>query len=316
MTMPRRYISGLKSGETIEEVFLVLKKEVRETREKKPYLNLQLGDKSGFLDARKWDTTPQLTNSFQQDSYIRIKGAVETFNGAMQIKIVELCPVDAAKVQKGEFIPCTDKDVPAMLAELKAIIETIQDPYLLKLLQAFFNDEAFCKTFSAAPAAMQFHHAYLGGLLEHILSVAKLAISFASHYPNIKRDLLITGVIFHDIGKTRELSCERSFQYTDEGLLTGHLISGVLMIQERAAKINGFPQDLLNVLFHLVLSHHGEYEWGSPVKPGTLEAIALHHLDNLDAKVNAAAKAISEHKDTNSSWTEYSKMFERRLYKR
>ena len=314
--MPRRYISSLKSGESIEEVFLVLKKEVRETREKKPYLNLQLGDKTGFLDARKWDTTPQLTNSFQQDSYIRIKGAVETFNGAMQIKIIELCPVDAAKVQKAEFVPCTDKDVSAMLAELKAIIATIEDPHLLKLLQAFFNDEAFCKTFSAAPAAMQFHHAYLGGLLEHILSVAKLAISFAPHYPGLKRDLLIAGVIFHDIGKTRELSCERSIQYTDEGLLTGHLISGVLMIKEQAAKIAGFPLDLLNVLFHLVLSHHGEYEWGSPVKPGTMEAIALHHLDNLDAKLHAAAKAISEHKDANSSWTEYSKMFERRLYKR
>ena len=314
--MPRKYISGLKSGETIEEVFLVLKKEVRETREKKPYLNLQLADKSGFLDARKWDTTPQLSNSFQQDSYIKIKGVVETFNGTMQIKIVELCPVDEARVQKGEFIPCTDKDVPTMMAELKAIIETIREPYLLKLLQSFFNDEVFCKTFSASPAAMQYHHAYLGGLLEHILSVAKLAISFAGHYPVIKRDLLITGVILHDIGKTRELSCERSFQYTDEGLLTGHLISGVLMIQERAMKIDGFPSDLLNVLFHLVLSHHGEYEWGSPVKPGTLEAIALHHLDNLDAKVNAAAKAINEHKDANSSWTEYTKMFERRLYKK
>ena len=314
--MPRKYISSLKSGELVDDVFLVLKKEVRETREKKPYLNLQLADKSGFIEARKWDTTPQLCDSFNKDAFIKIKGFVETFNNTLQIRINEICPITDAQVQMGEFIPCTEKDVPAMMNELAQIIKTIQDPYLSKLLHAFFTDESFCKVFSTAPAAMQYHHAYLGGLLEHILSVAKLAISFSKYYPTIKRDLLVTGIILHDIGKTRELSYERSFQYTDEGLLTGHLISGVLMIHEKVQKIEGFPSDLLNVLFHLILSHHGEYEWGSPVKPGTPEAIALHHLDNLDAKVQAATKAISEHKDTNSSWTEYVKMFERRLYKR
>lgn len=169
---------------------------------------------------------------------------------------------------------------------------------------------------STVPAAMQNHHAFLGGLLEHTLSVTKLAISFSNHYPEIKRDLLITGVILHDIGKTRELSCERSFQYTDEGQLTGHLASGIVIIYEKALKIENFPPDLLNILFHLVLSHHGEYEWGSPVKPGIPEAIALHHLDNLDAKIQAATRAIVEHKDTNSLWTDYVKMFERRLYKK
>ncbi len=314
--MPRKYISSLKSGELVDDVFLVLKKEVRETREKKPYLSLQLADKSGFIEARKWDTTPQLCDSFNKDAFIKIKGVVETFNNILQIRINEICPITDAQVQMGEFIPCTEKDVPEMMSELKQIIKTIQDPYLSKLLNAFFTDESFCKVFFTAPAAMQYHHAYLGGLLEHILSVAKLAISFSKYYPTIKRDLLVTGIILHDIGKTRELSYERSFQYTDEGLLTGHLISGVLMIHEKVQKIEGFPSDLLNVLFHLILSHHGEYEWGSPVKPGTPEAIALHHLDNLDAKVQAATKAISEHKDTNSSWTEYIKMFERRLYKK
>lgn len=314
--MSRTYISNLKSGEIVEEVFLVLKKEVRETREKKPYLNLQLADKSGSIDARKWDAKPQLCDSFNKDDFIKIKGVVETFNNTLQIKVNEICPLGDEQVRMGEFIPCTDKDIPAMMEELKGIIKTIQDPYLLKLLQAFFTDESFCKMFSAAPAAMQYHHAYLGGLLEHILSVSQLAVSFSKQYPAIKRDVLITGVILHDIGKVRELSCERSFQYTDEGQLTGHLISGVLMVYEKASKISGFPSDLLNVIFHLILSHHGEYEWGSPVKPGTPEAIALHYLDNLDAKLHAATKAISEHKDTTSSWTEYVKMFERRLYKK
>ncbi|BBO15771.1 phosphohydrolase [Candidatus Brocadia pituitae] len=314
--MPRKYIANLKTGECVEEVFLVLKKESRETREKKPYLNLQLADKTGTLEARKWDTTPQLSNSFNKDEFIKIKGVVETFNNTLQIRITEISPLASAHVQMGDFIPSTEKDVSAMMNDLRQIIKTIREPYLSKLLDAFFSEESFCRAFSTAPAATQNHHAYLGGLLEHILSVAKLAISFSNLYPMIKRDLLLTGVILHDIGKIRELSYERSFQYTDEGQLTGHLISGVLMIYEKAQKIDGFPSDLLNVLFHLILSHHGEYEWGSPVKPGTPEAIALHHLDNLDAKVHAATKAITEHKDASSSWTEYVKMFERRLYKK
>lgn len=314
--MSRKYISTLKSGEPVEEVFLVLKKEVRETREKKPYLNLQLADKSGFIEARKWDAARQLCDSFHKDEFIKIKGVVETFNNTLQIRINELCPVAETQVTMGEFIPSTEKDIPGMMNELKQVIKTIQDTYLSRLLNALFSDESFCKIFSTVPAAMQNHHAFLGGLLEHTLSVTKLAISFSNHYPEIKRDLLITGVILHDIGKTRELSCERSFQYTDEGQLTGHLASGIVMIYEKALKIEDFPPDLLNILFHLILSHHGEYEWGSPVKPGIPEAIALHHLDNLDAKVQAATRAIVEHKDTNSLWTDYVKMFERRLYKK
>lgn len=314
--MPRKYISDLKSGEPVEDIFLVLKKEVKETKEKKPYLSLQLSDKSGFIEAKRWDATRQICDSFHKDGFIRVKGVVETFNSSLQIRIIDLCPIADTQVHMREFIPSTENDIPKMMYELKQIIKTIQEPYLSKLLDAFFSDESFCKLFSTVPAAMQNHHAFLGGLLEHVLSVAKLAISFAKHYPTIKRDLLITGVILHDIGKTRELSCERSFQYTDEGQLTGHLISGVLMIYEKAVKIEGFPPDLLNILFHLILSHHGEYEWGSPVKPGTPEAIALHHLDNLDAKVYAATKAIVEHKDVSSSWTEYIRMFERRLYKK
>ncbi len=314
--MPRKYISNLKNGELVEDVFLVLKKEVKETKEKKPYLNLQLSDKSGFIEARKWDAPPQLCNSFQKDGFVKVKGVVETFNNTLQLRVNDICPVPDAQVQVNEFIPCTEKDVAGMMSELKQIIKTVQDPYLSKLLLAFFTDESFCKVFSTAPAASQFHHAYLGGLLEHVLSVAKLAVSFCNHYPTIKRDLLITGVIFHDVGKTRELSYERSFQYTDEGLLTGHITSGVLMVHEKAAKIEGFPPDLLNVVTHLILSHHGEHEWGSPVRPGTPEAIALHYLDNLDAKVHAATKTISEHKDAGSAWTDYAKMFERRLYKK
>ncbi|MBM4055017.1 MAG: HD domain-containing protein [Planctomycetes bacterium] len=314
--MSRQYISNLKSGNQVEDVFLVLKKEVRETKDKKPYLNLQLADKSGNIDAKKWDASPQLCNSFNSDEFVKIKGTVESFNNSLQIKLSDIIPVPESEVHMDEFVQSTEKNVQEMLNELKEIIKSVKNPYLSKLLISFFTDKSFVTAFCAAPAATQYHHAFLGGLLEHILSVAKLAINFAGFYPMIKKDLLIAGVILHDIGKIKELSYERSFQYTDEGLLTGHLISGVLMVNEKASKIEGFPQELLNVLLHLILSHHGEYEWGSPVKPGTLEAIALHYLDNLDAKIQGASKAISDHKDDSSAWTDYVKMFERRLYKK
>jgi len=314
--MSRKYISTLKTGNQIEEVFLVLKKEVRETREKKPYLNLQLTDKSGTINAKKWEANPELCNSFDKNEFIKIKGTVETFNNSLQLKVSEITRIPETDVRMDEFVPSTEKDTSAMMKELKQIIKSIREPYLSKLLQAFFTDESFYKALLTAPAATQFHHAYIGGLLEHVLSVAKLAVNCADFYPAIKRDVLITGAILHDVGKIRELSYNRSFHYTDEGLLTGHLISGVLMVEEKVRKIEGFPSDLRNELFHMILSHHGEYEWGSPVKPGTLEAIALHYLDNMDAKLHGAVSAIQEHKDVNSSWTDYVRMFERKLYKK
>ena len=314
--MSRQYIANLKSGNQVEGGFLVLKKEIRETKDKKPYLNLQLADKSGCIDAKKWDASTSLYNSFNSDGFIRIKGTVETFNNSLQIKLLEITPVSESEVQMDEFVQSTEKNVPEMLAELKEIIRSVKDPYLSKLLISFFTDKSFVTAFCAAPAATQNHHAFLGGLLEHVLSVTKLAVNFSGFYPVVKKDLLITGAILHDIGKIRELSYERSFQYTDEGLLTGHLISGVLMVNEKASKIEGFPGEHLNVLLHLILSHHGEYEWGSPVKPGTPEAIALHYLDNLDAKMQGALKAISNHKDDSSAWTDYVRMFERKLYKK
>ncbi len=314
--MPRKYISSLKSGEVIEDVFLVVKKEVRETKDKKPYLNLQLADKTGSLEARKWDATSQVCDSFQKDAFVRIKGVVETFNNILQIKINEVALVSDAQVEMSEFIPCTEKDVSLLKDELREIFRSIQDVHLSKLLTNIFQDKTIQNAFFTAPAAVQNHHAYLGGLLEHVVALAKLAMSFAGLYPAVKRDLLLTGVILHDIGKIRELSYERSFQYTDEGYLLGHITSGVLIVQKKALEIEGFPPELLNGLLHMILSHHGELEWGSPVKPAIPEAIALHYLDNLDAKIQASTKAINEQKDTNGSWTEYIRMFERRLYKK
>ncbi|HJO56039.1 MAG TPA: HD domain-containing protein, partial [Candidatus Scalindua sp.] len=180
----------------------------------------------------------------------------------------------------------------------------------------FFNDKDFCGGFCSAPAAVQYHHAFLGGLLEHTLSVAKLGSNIAPLYPSLNKDLLICGIILHDIGKISELCYEKSFHYSDEGQLIGHLISGVLMVEEKAKQIDDFPKTLLDLLRHLILSHHGEYEWGSPKLPMTLEALVLHYLDNIDAKIHAFDKAISSDKDSSDNWTIYNRMLERKLFKK
>jgi 3'-5' exoribonuclease len=203
-----------------------------------------------------------------------------------------------------------------MFSELKQIAGSIKQPYLLKLLKLFFSDKDFCRDFCSAPAAVQYHHAFLGGVLEHTLSVAKLGEKIAPLYPDLNKDLLICGIILHDIGKISELSYEKNFQYSDEGQLVGHLISGVLMVEEKAKQIDGFPKTLLDLLRHLILSHHGEYEWGSPKLPMTVEALALHYLDNIDAKIHAFNKAITNDKDSSNNWTGYNKMFDRRLFKK
>ncbi len=203
-----------------------------------------------------------------------------------------------------------------MFAELKQIAGSIKQSHLKSLLNLFFNDKDFCRGFCSAPAAVQYHHAFLGGLLEHTLSVAKLGSNIAPLYPSLSRDLLICGIILHDIGKISELCYEKSFHYSDEGQLIGHLISGVLMVEEKAKQIDDFPKTLLDLLRHLILSHHGEYEWGSPKLPMTLEALVLHYLDNIDAKIHAFDKAISSDKDSSDNWTIYNRMLERKLFKK
>jgi 3'-5' exoribonuclease len=215
-----------------------------------------------------------------------------------------------------DYLPSTEKDVNEMFSKLKQIAASIKQPYLLKLLNLFFSDKDFCRDFCSAPAAVQYHHAFLGGVLEHTLSVAKLGEKIAPLYPDLNKDLLICGIILHDIGKISELCYEKNFQYSDEGQLIGHLISGVLMVEEKAKQIDGFPKTLLDLLRHLILSHHGEYEWGSPKLPMTVEALALHYLDNIDAKIHAFNKAITNDKDPSNNWTGYNKMFDRRLFKK
>ena len=314
--MSRKFISQYNSGEMIDDIFLVQSKELRTTKNGGLYIQAQLADRTGMIDARMWDANMSFFKSLDDDVFLKIKGRTETYQNRMQLIIKSISKTNQKEIRLEDYLPSTEKDVDEMFSELKQIASTIKQPHLQKLLNIFFSDKVFCEDFCSAPAAVQYHHAFLGGVLEHTLSVAKLGIKIAPLYPIINRDLLICGIILHDIGKISELCYEKNLNYSDEGQLIGHLISGILMIEEKVKQIEGFPKTLLDLLRHLILSHHGEYEWGSPKLPMTLEALALHYLDNLDAKMHAFNKAISKDKDSSDNWTSYNKMFERKLFKK
>ncbi len=314
--MPRKFVSQLNGGTTIDEIFLVQNKDLRTTKNGSLYIQAQLSDRTGMIDARMWDASTPFFESLGSDTFLRIKGRTEIYQNKIQLIIKHISKTNQEDIKLEDYLPGTEQDVNKMFSELKQIVSSIKQPHLKNILNLFFSDKDFCKDFCSAPAAVQYHHAFLGGLLEHTLSVAKLGDTIAPLYPELNRDLLICGIILHDIGKISELCYEKNFHYSDEGQLIGHLISGVLMVEEKAKQIDDFPKTLLDLLRHLILSHHGEYEWGSPKLPMTLEAITLHYLDNIDAKIHAFNKAISGDKDPSDNWTNYNKMFERKLFKK
>jgi len=309
------FVSDLKNGAAVKEVYLVNRKEVKTTRTGKMYIQADLCDSTGSIPCKIWDATPLMAGSFDNGDFLRVTGRVESYQNNLQLNVKSFEKVDPSTVTLGDFLPQTERDVEELYEELIAILATVQDEHLKNLLRAFVSDKEFCAQFKRAPAATQNHHAYLGGLLEHTVSLLKAATSLMELYPMLRRDLLITGIFLHDIGKIREFSYERNFEYTDEGQLLGHLMIGCAMVDEKAREVEGFPAETLTALKHLILSHHGAYEFGSPKLPMTAEAIALHHLDNLDAKIHAFQKAVRESPDEQGSWTGYIRMFERRLFK-
>ena len=313
--MARIPVIDLESGQAVDEVFLVRSKLLREARNGSLYMQLELGDRTGRIPARMWDAQQELFDTFQPDDFVRVKGRVETYQNRLQmiVRAVERQP--ESSVDASLFLPTTNKDVDAMFDRLIEIAKTVKHPGLRKLLAAFLKDPDTAARFRRCPAAVQNHQAFLGGLLEHTLGVSELALVAAERYPDLDRDLLIAGVILHDIGKIDELAYDRSFSYTDSGELLGHLYIGARMIEERARDIDELSPETTQALVHLVLSHHGAYEYQSPKLPMTAEALTVHHLDNLDAKLSAFRAAMLRDRDPESRWTEWNRMFERRLFK-
>lgn len=313
--MGKIFISDIKDRAQVDSVFLVKEKISAMAKNGKPYLTLRLMDKSGELEAKVWDNVDHLSATFDKDDFVAVRSKATVYLGKMQLVVADLKRVPEEEVELADFLPETERDIREMEAELFDLLATIDDEYLSRLLKSFFDDPPFMALYRSAPAAKGMHHVYLGGLLEHSLAVAKLVDRIVPLYGGINRDLLIAGALLHDVGKVREMAYFRSFDYTDEGKLLGHITIGVEMVHEKIAAIPAFPQNLAMLLKHMLLSHHGQYEFGSPKRPKTLEATILNYLDDLDSKINGIRTHIMREPDNQSCWTSYHRLYDRYFYK-
>lgn len=315
-TSKQVFIRDLKENQQISEVFLVSRFNLAETKAGKPYLALALMDKSGEIEARLWDRVDQLAPLAQEGSFISVQATVDQFNGQLQLKLLSLAAVSEETLALNDFFPASRRPQKEMILELKKRIKSIQDETLRRLLETIFKGDTLNR-FAQAPAAKKMHHAYLGGLIEHTLSMAQMAEAVARHYTLINADLLLAGVLLHDLAKIDEFDCERPpFDYTGRGRLVGHLVLGVEMLRRAADTVAGLPQETVDELAHLILSHHGQLEFGSPVLPMTPEAMLLHHIDDMDAKMNYIEGLQAQMQAGEQQWTAFQRPLQRYLYLR
>ena len=288
-------LMGFDEGKLFDSFFLVLAKQQRTTKQNKAYLSLTLGDKTGQIEARVWELgDPRIAKVFERGEIVKVRGSVSRYDERAQLKVDQLRIALAGEADKMDMLPATTRDVGELWAALEAVVASIANPDLKRLLAALLADAALAQSFREAPAARQLHHAWLGGLLEHVVSLLGLANRVAAHYPMLNRDLLLTGVILHDIGKIRELSWETGFEYTVEGVLLGHIQMGVELVEKTIAGLPGFPDRLRTLVVHMILSHHGKLEFGSPKLPMIPEAVVLNFVDDLDAKMQAMASEFEK----------------------
>ncbi len=316
----RSYINALTSGAAFNEVYLVRDKDLRTASNGSLYICCTLVDRTGTLPARIWQASESLYNGIPTDGFVQVKGRAESYRGSLQAIIEALRPMPADQVDLAEFLPTTPYDIDAMWAELLERLDAIADRPLRALVQAFLDDEALMAQFRRCPAAMQMHQAYLGGLLEHTLHVMRLAGVILPLYPQLNGDLLLAGAFVHDLGKIAELKSDLGFSYTDRGQLVGHITLAAIWLAQKADALaaetgESFPAKTLDLLQHMVLSHHGVYEYGSPKLPAIPEAMALHYLDNLDAKVHMFLHQIAADADPNASFTSFQRQLDVRIYK-
>lgn len=310
-----KYIETLREGMHISDVYLCKNKQIALTKAGKEYGNLVLQDKTGTVDAKIWDLGSPGVGNFDSLDYVYVDADVTVFMGSNQMNIKRIRKADEGEYIAADYLPVSSRNVDDMYAELVTLIRGIQNPYLKKLVESFFvEDAAFAKAFRFHSAARTVHHGFVGGLLEHTLSVTKMCDYFAGTYPMLNRDLLLTAAMFHDLGKTKELSIFPENDYTDEGQLLGHIIIGTEMVSERIKQIPGFPEKLAVELKHCILSHHGELEYGSPKKPAILEALALNFADNADAKMETMIELLKGAGD-NTGWLGYNRLLETNIRK-
>lgn len=310
-----RYIDGLREGMRITEIYLCKSKQIAQTKTGKDYGNLVLQDKTGTIDSKIWELNSPGVGTFEALDYVYVDAEVTMFQGNHQLNIRRIRKADEGEYVPADYLPVSTKDIDLMYEELAEYVRSVKNPYLNRLAASYFLEDAqFAKDFQFHSAAKSIHHGFVGGLLEHTLSVVKLCDYFAKHYSNINRDLLLTAAMFHDIGKLKELSVLPENDYTDSGQLLGHIVIGVGMLTERIRTIPKFPEKLERELIHCILSHHGELEYGSPKKPALLEALALSFADNTDAKMETMIEALQKSGE-NQGWLGYNRLLETNIRK-
>lgn len=307
------WVKDIQEDNRVSGLYLAKMKKMGLTKKGDPFLSLTLADQTGEVESRVWDNAEALSSLFKEGDVLEVEGYASSYRNRIQVTLSGL-KVSQDRVDPSLFLESTPGDIAEMMRSLREILKDLKDPHLKALGDRFLSDRQFVDLFKRAPAAKNFHHSYIGGLLEHTLSVCQLAERITGHYPELDRDLLIMGAFLHDIGKIRELTFDMRIDYTDEGRLLGHLLQGVAMMDEKLAGMKNFPSEVATRLKHLILSHHGQYEFGSPRRPKFLEAFALHLIDDLDAKMNGLGRYIERDRQE-GSWTDFNRMFERYLLK-
>ena len=318
--MSRRYVNQFAHKEAVNEVFVAGGKQLRPNRNGNLYLQVDLSDRTGTIGARMWNASEAVYQSFDNGDYVRVEGTAQLFQGAMQLIATRLTTVDPGEVDEDDFVQLPSVEVDKLVMRLRETLRSMSDPHLQTLTECFLLDEAFMAEFTQAPAGIKNHHAYHGGLLEHVVTLMEVVLRIGPSYPQIDRDLLLAGAFLHDIGKIRELNYNREMAYSDEGQLIGHVVIAVGMLEEKlreAEKLSGesIPQETVLQLKHMLVSHHGQYDFGSPKLPMTVEAMALHLLDNLDSKINSFDQLMRDDPNIDSPWTHYHPNISRKLYK-
>ena len=304
-----KYIKDYRDGDRVFDIYLCKFKQSAVTKNGKPYDNVILQDKTGTIDAKIWDPNNAGICEFDALDYVEVYGEVNSFQGALQVNVKRVRKCQEEEYNPADYLPVSSKNIELMYTELLEYISGVKNKYLRVLLEEMFvKDEEFVTAFKKSSAAKTVHHGFIGGLLEHTLSVVKLCDYYAAAYPILNRDLLLTAAMCHDIGKTRELSFFPANDYTDEGQFLGHIIIGTEMVGEKIRNISGFPTMLSSELKHCILAHHGEYEYGSPKKPAIMEAVALNFADNTDAKMQTFTELLQGTKET--GWLGFNRLFE------
>ncbi|HTV65101.1 MAG TPA: OB-fold nucleic acid binding domain-containing protein, partial [Bryocella sp.] len=300
-------------NQTITSFFVVAVKQVKSKKSGELYLSLILADRSGQIQANMWDNVNDAISEFDQDDFVKVKGVIHKYNGRWQLTIHKMRKLGDAEIDYADYLPKTSKDVEQLWQTLCSYISSFENPWLKALLTEFVSDEAIVSAYKTAPAAKSLHHAFVGGLLDHVVSLLSVCDLAVRNYPQVNRDLLLSGAFLHDIGKLHELAYQRSITYTTKGQLLGHMIIELEMLHDKIALVPGFPDELKILLEHMIISHHGQYEFGSPKLPMFPEALMLHYLDDLDSKMESMRAQFEREAELDTPWTSYNPSLARPL---